>query len=139
MVGVRRGAAGDLQLSGVAQLTSLGGIVGNLSAAAGAALLEQGSQLQGDVTLTDGATLISRGRPGEPERRCQRAHAGERCGPAGDLQLSGGAQLTSQGGIVGNLSAAAGAALLEQGSQLQGDVTLTDGATLISRGQTRGT
>ncbi|MDA6077374.1 hypothetical protein O0544_16720 [Edwardsiella anguillarum] len=39
---------------------------------------------------------------------------------------------------MGNLSMDASNALLERGSQLQGDVTLAGNAALTSRGQTRG-
>ncbi|MDA6077373.1 hypothetical protein O0544_16715 [Edwardsiella anguillarum] len=52
--------------------------------------------------------------------------------------MSDASDLTSLGEIEGRLSVDASSVLLERGSQLQGDVTLTDGAALTSRGQTRG-
>ncbi|MDA6077368.1 hypothetical protein O0544_16690 [Edwardsiella anguillarum] len=42
----------------------MGEIEGRLRAEGSTVLLEQGSQLQGDVTLTDSAALTSRERPG---------------------------------------------------------------------------
>ncbi|WP_034165773.1 S6 family peptidase, partial [Edwardsiella anguillarum] len=131
---------GDLSLLGDdAWLTSLGEIEGRLRAEGSTVLLEQGSQLQGDVTLTDSAALTSRGETrGSLSTDASAITLESGAVQQGDLQLSGGARLTSLGEIEGRLRAEGSTVLLEQGSQLQGDVTLTDSAALTSRGLTRG-
>ncbi|MGR3773385.1 S6 family peptidase [Edwardsiella anguillarum] len=131
---------GDLSLLGDdAWLTSLGEIEGRLRAEGSTVLLEQGSQLQGDVTLTDSAALTSRGETrGSLSTDASAITLESGAVQQGDLQLSGGARLTSLGEIEGRLRAESSTVLLEQGSQLLGDITLAGNAALTSRGQTRG-
>ncbi|BEH99340.1 S6 family peptidase [Edwardsiella ictaluri] len=152
---------GDITLTDSAMLTSQGEIEGRLRADASSALLAQRSlHRDGDIGLSNGATLALAGRNqsaigAEASLLALRYDALQR----GDIALSQ-SLLVSWGLIYGTLSLNNSGAyfgpasqhkgdlsllgddawlVLQQGGLLRGDVTLTDGAMLTSRGQIMGT